>query len=49
MPAGKKAASRNTPPAPGPHSPGEVRTCQRKEPTLEAADLSPEPEPLWPE
>lgn len=31
------------------HSPGEVNTCQRKEPTREAAVLRPDPELLWPE
>lgn len=31
------------------HSPGAVNTSQRKEPTREAADLSPDPELLWPE
>lgn len=36
-------------PLPALHSPGEVRACQRKEPTREAAVLSPDPELLWPE
>lgn len=36
-------------PLPALPSPGAVNTCQRKEPTREAAVLRPDPELLWPE